>query len=207
MRRQRSRHRATSDERRVVSGIRRPANRPGRRATGSTTRRARGSAILTRRRRSWAASDGGHRRVRPPSARRGWTLRQSMNVVTFLPPAKATHLGGSRVSRPVRRRHRSKRQQRALSGHRGDPPRSSDGDPAGSVGGSIPVGRAMTPVLFALLHDGRAYLSAVFLRPSSIGPQLSLAIVSASAWVALLSWVRVRMFLPSFSASSHVTAW
>jgi hypothetical protein len=35
-----------------------------------------------------------------------------MNVVTFLPPAKATHLGGSRVSRPVRRRHRSKRQTR-----------------------------------------------------------------------------------------------
>src|SRR5450759_5755716 len=112
MRRQRSRHRATNDARRVVSGIRRPANRPGRRATGSTTHRARGSAILTRRRRSWAASDGGHRRVRPPSARRGWTLRQSMNVVTFLPPAKATHLGGSRVSRPVRRRHRSKRQTR-----------------------------------------------------------------------------------------------
>ncbi len=35
-----------------------------------------------------------------------------MNVVTFLPPAKATHLGGSRVRRPVRRRHRSKRQTR-----------------------------------------------------------------------------------------------
>ncbi len=72
---------------------------------------------------------------------------------------------------------------------------------------ATPVGRAMTPVLFASLHGGRDYRSAVFLRSSNIGPQLSLAIVSASAWVALLSWVRVRMVLPSFSASSYVTVW
>jgi hypothetical protein len=61
-----------------------------------------------------------------------------MNVVTFLPPAKATHLGGSRVSRPVRRRHRSKRQTRhdqvIVSMRLAGP----DSDPCGSVGGLTP---------------------------------------------------------------------
>jgi hypothetical protein len=73
-----------SDAKRVASGTGRPANPPGRRRTGSTTRRARGRAILTPRRRSWAAPDAAMTtRHSSPASSGTWSLRKRTRCHSF----------------------------------------------------------------------------------------------------------------------------